>query len=589
MSEWRSYVQPPRQGTAHINNQLPCQDAAAVRSTDYSTVLVLADGLGELEKSELASKAVTEAVADFLMQYTCRRNDKEELKIRVLQIAQDALTRQAEAAGIETSEIDCTLMFCIIEYSDKWIYTGQIGDGAICLVSQKSAFVVPALDGPKATSNMTKTLMSSDALEFFQLNKYKTGNVKGVVLCSDGLENEIYSKANGWKKTIEWYANLISSSDDETCRTEIENRWNQLTSDEKYGFSDDMSLAAAFEKNTKFTLPDEVNWLCACGHRNRLESTRCEQCGSDILDVYHGISFKKTKAGNKKNYFKSLNNHPETELKVLSRYSLIPLAKELTSGMIQEASGSNMVSPSEANDPRSVSAEENHTKQAEDDHLHVMKTQPSAQNETVQQPGAAITQSVVYPRAEPHPSAPAPAGSVEPSGVKPVPQKNSERENPFSDRLRNLKSVIMVLVVSVAYSLGVLTAHMLNQKTRSTMTQEAQQLQAELTALQEENEKLTRTNQENAEIISGQKEELKAIDNLPGGYEISVIDSSVYIGETDEDIPDGIGTVFGDDSILTGQYEAGKKNGVFIEQFKDGTVNEYIYENDEPVKHSEHD
>ena len=74
----------------------------------------------------------------------------------------------------------------------------------------------------------------------------------------------------------------------------------------------------------KIELPEDATWRCACGNRNRIESTRCESCSKDFLKVYKGINFKQT-YGSKLAFFKYINEHPEEELHALEKYCEYPL------------------------------------------------------------------------------------------------------------------------------------------------------------------------------------------------------------------------------------------------------------------------
>lgn len=330
MIQWCVHVQPPRQGISHKKRgNSPCQDMSAVKENDDVIVAVLSDGLGQLEYSKMAAAALTESLSTYLLkeykQFEKEQFRREWLKNAILAEGKRAIQGYSNSLNISISKMDCTLLFVILFKDASQFICGQLGDGAICVVNSHQGFLTLSLDDKfKATSNLTKTVLSKDALTYFNLKIYPAKDIKGFFLTTDGLENEIYSKAGKVKKKVEWYFNLISNNGFSLCASKISNRWDELTSDEKYGFTDDMSLIAIVQQNTKIELPEDATWRCACGNRNRMESTRCENCGKDFLKVYKGINFKQAH-GSKLAYFTYLNAHPEEELHALEKHCEYPL------------------------------------------------------------------------------------------------------------------------------------------------------------------------------------------------------------------------------------------------------------------------
>lgn len=83
-----------------------------------------------------------------------------------------------------------------------------------------------------------------------------------------------------------------------------------------------MSLVAIVKPNIKIELPNDATWLCACMHRNCLESSRCENCGTDFLKIYKGFNFKEL--GGKMNFFTNLNQSPEEEINIVVNKNSYP-------------------------------------------------------------------------------------------------------------------------------------------------------------------------------------------------------------------------------------------------------------------------
>lgn len=340
MTPWQVHVQPPRQGSSHAKSGVPCQDAAWTEKTEFAVTAALCDGLGSLEYSQIAARAaacaaarlVSSRISEILAERGClflREQELEALRRDVLAGTREAVAEEAARFGLSASEMDCTLLLACLTLDGQWVLFGQLGDGAVCAIQKNRGVLLRARENPnRATSNETATVCSPDAEKWFdlQLFPFKTAGrpLDGFLLTTDGLQNEIYSRAGNVLRRAEWYANAVSALGTDECTEAIAARWDTLASDERFGFTDDMSLIAVVRRGVVFELPEDVNWLCACGRRNRLESSRCESCGKDFLRVYKGLNFKAMPVS-KRAFFARLNEDPAEELRVLLDHSTYPL------------------------------------------------------------------------------------------------------------------------------------------------------------------------------------------------------------------------------------------------------------------------
>lgn len=340
MTPWQVHVQPPRQGSSHAKSGVPCQDAAWTEKTEFAVTAALCDGLGSLEYSQIAARAaacaaarlVSSRISEILAERGClflREQELEALRRDVLAGAREAVAEEAARSGLSASEMDCTLLLACLTLDGKRVLFGQLGDGAVCAIQKNRGVLLRARENPnRATSNETATVCSPDAEKWFglQLFQFETAGrpLDGFLLTTDGLQNEIYSRAGNVLRRAEWYANAVSALGTDKCTEAIAARWDTLASDEGFGFTDDMSLIAVVRRGVVFELPEDVNWLCACGRRNRLESSRCESCGKDFLRVYKGVNFKAMPVS-KRAFFARLNEDPAEELRVLLDHSTYPL------------------------------------------------------------------------------------------------------------------------------------------------------------------------------------------------------------------------------------------------------------------------
>lgn len=548
MNQWCLYNQPPRQGTSHKRRgNSPCQDMAVVKENDDVIVAVLSDGLGQLEYSGMAAAAITESVSTYLLNEYKQLGEgqfkEEQFKRTILAKCVNAIREYADSSNISMSKMDGTLLFVVLfKDASQFIY-GQLGDGAICVVKPHQSFQATSFDDKiKSTSNLTKTVLSRDALAYFNLQICPAVDLMGIFLTTDGLENELYSKAGKVKKQIEWYFNLISNNASSVCINKINNRWDKLTSDEKYGFTDDMSLIAIVRENTEIELPEDANWLCACGNRNRLESTRCEKCGKDFLKVYKGINFKQFHGG-KPAFFTKLNERPEEELRILQKYCEYPLEfLKQKSDTVQKNKASATNTPVHEYPIQSLDIQ---------DQGQYMDNVPPQQELNLTSPEQQIAESA---------------------------KVNNKHKFNSSGKL----NILVCLMATFVLGILVHTLFDIVIKDSSKTTADIYSLKIEYDRLLSENSMLF----ESIDVLSARIAELENKQNvsLPNDYIYYTVSSGdAYIGQLKQGVPNGMGVVYSSSTLLAGYFQNGMKDGDFYYLYDDGHSQICKYENDKLV------
>lgn len=580
--QWRGYIQSPRQGTSHKKcGNTPGQDMADVRENDKIIVAVLSDGLGQLEYSGIAAAAVTKAVSLYLLNYSYDGFKEEWLKKDILAETQRALNECSEKLNISVSQMDCTLLFVVLFKNDlKFIY-GQLGDGAICIVKHNQGLQALAFDDKfKAGSNLVKTVLSSDAYDYFSLKMCSVIGFVGFFLTTDGLENEIYSKAGRVKKKIEWYFNLISNSEPSICELEIKNRWDELTSNDKYGFTDDMSLIAIVQLNETVNLPEEANWLCACGNRNRMESTRCEKCSKDFLKVYRGINFKQT-VGSKLAFFTRINDKPNDELQILQNHCEYPLEfaiNELGKRLEDDLEKTNDI------------AEQLSAAQQSDDRYHQREELDSTQIKQVKshaQRGSVISHENQVQHQNAYPKQFDKQKRNAHKFYNACEEHAQKKKGGHKNYLFDCFCLLLVFIIGfVVYSLFILI------NDNSKIVAQIQSFQQTNNTLKSENNLLLNLLSEKIELLNERITELQELQtnsiNIPYGYEYYVFPSgNVYIGQLEQKLPNGIGVVYSSDILMVGNFQNGMKNGEFLFLYPDGHSEVRAYENDKYIPETE--
>lgn len=549
MIQWCVYAPTPRQGISHkMRGNSPCQDMTVFKENDDVIVAVLSDGLGQLEYSQIAATAITESVSTYLInEYNQLRNEDfkgYKLKYAILAECKKAIRQCSDSLNISMLKMDGTLLFVVLFKDASQLIFGQLGDGAICVVKDNQGFRVSTADDKyKVTSNLTKTVLSRDAVAYFNLRKCSALGIAGVFLTSDGLENELYSKAGKVKKKVEWYFNLISNKPPSIWANEIKDRWDELTSDEKYGFTDDMSLIAIVQRNVKIKLPEDANWRCACGNRNRLESTRCESCGKDFLKVYKGINFKQAR-GSKQAFFAYINENPEEELNIMQKYSEYPLEFHKQRGDEVQRGGL----------PKDEIS------------LPDLSTQPiDIRNQSLDTNNVQQKQQIK------------PVHQVQQT-AEPVKTYNRHRgRNNIGNKLNILACLL------IGFILGILVHTILDRviSDNSKYATMISNFQKENDGLQLEKSILSeRIGILNARIAELEDSQSKKV-NIPDDYDYYTLSNGdVYIGRLSQGLPNGIGVVYSSGMLLAGRFQEGKKNGEFYVLYDDGNFIMRKYEKD---------
>ena len=302
-----------RTGLRHLDRDQPCQDyILAVRTHGRGTDLFIdCDGISSCENAEAGSKIVAHTVGDYFTRKAADQAFVKDLlsspERMIKQIASE-LEACNKTALKDIPKADTTLTFVWL-ISENYALAGCLGDSAVCIFSDKSATVMTQI---RDYGGATESARVSRAEQMdIRLIDLKEEQVKGFLLTSDGLEGLLYTKGKRTRAMhlCEDFVNTLFE-DDGHCQIE---RYLDRACAEG-GYDDDISLIiAAFEP---ITVAEDPTWLCACGSRNSLFSTRCEQCGKDYLSLYR----KSDMSGYPSvwEYFLYLNAHPDEESAVIA-------------------------------------------------------------------------------------------------------------------------------------------------------------------------------------------------------------------------------------------------------------------------------
>lgn len=309
MGEWR-YASYKRKGLSHLKEGIECQDNTFVVDTEEYLVAALADGLGSLKYSEVASDIATKSVCKAFENLNC---SVKEVSSYLLQHIVSDIQQEANSKGLPLKEMDCTLVFVCIYKKEPKVIVGRLGDSAICIFCENQAI---ALNDGNQSANGTSAILDRDAVANFTINayNYKKEKITGFILSSDGLENILYMKGStNVNKAAEEYFNTLVTSD--SPELEIGKKISRMVSVPDSPFDDDISIIVIGRNDEPISLPEDATWLCKCGCRNPLYATYCINCNCDFTILYEKVKFKEY--GGKAAFFKKINKYPEQEKRML--------------------------------------------------------------------------------------------------------------------------------------------------------------------------------------------------------------------------------------------------------------------------------
>lgn len=317
MNDWKK-ISVVKKGLSHISNGTNCQDNVAISENELFLVSALADGLGSLQYSDLASQIATRAICDFFtspefMSFDDSAGLLPHLGGQIVSYVQNSIIASANEAGISISEMDCTLAFVCIAKKSKQALIGLLGDSAICILGKRKSIVIN--DGNKS-ANGTYAVLDKDADKHLRIQSVELdkSEILGFILTSDGLENELYIKGSTRiSKVAASYFNTLTSP--EEAESAIAERIDKITSAPNSPFDDDISIVILSRAQSNVELPSDPTWLCSCGERNPLQNTYCQACHQDFTVLYQKIRFKDY--GGKAAFFEKINANPDEERAIL--------------------------------------------------------------------------------------------------------------------------------------------------------------------------------------------------------------------------------------------------------------------------------
>ncbi|WP_448563823.1 PP2C family serine/threonine-protein phosphatase [Trichothermofontia sp.] len=239
-------------GTRHQDQQLPCQDAAAVLVLGEVAIGAVADGAGSATLADVGAKVAVAGALQYLRRtemWLQRRQlswstlpefPSVELLHRLLgkaaRQALQTLVRQAQAHDCVLEDLACTLLMFLA--TPHWLAAMQIGDGFIVVRSPGQPYHLLFQPDKGEFANQTSFLTSPGAIAAMQVRLW-TDTPLFICAATDGVER-VAIRFQDWTAFPPFFQPLEAYLE-ETQSPEPEDRYlmDFLTSDRLNARTDD--------------------------------------------------------------------------------------------------------------------------------------------------------------------------------------------------------------------------------------------------------------------------------------------------------------------------------------------------------------
>ena len=161
------------------------QDAFGIAEYSGYLLMVVADGLGSAETSEIGSQVAVKAVKKAVAEWRKLKNEKNEILIQLIHFYWNLYINDLDC---DKQKCSTTCLFSYINKCDNKIIIGQLGDGLILYESGKNKYITPKSDD----FNYTKSLGTSKKLNDWNLysSDIDLSSFK-CFLATDGISEDI--------------------------------------------------------------------------------------------------------------------------------------------------------------------------------------------------------------------------------------------------------------------------------------------------------------------------------------------------------------------------------------------------------------
>jgi serine/threonine protein phosphatase PrpC len=213
-------------GPGHITTCKPNQDAWLGFHHTWGEGIVVSDGLGSKQYSDLGSHSACLAVA----QAVCASSNSQIEKSALCEKVKDKWL--SLISPLEPKDCAATCLFAY-RTNERTITLGMLGDGLVAVVKNDGS--VESLTDAKAEgfSNITVALSAKKKASNWQIMSVPEDECQSIILCTDGVSEDLSDTDGFVKEFCSAHRNLASVSAARNVRKMLENWPTPKHSDDK--------------------------------------------------------------------------------------------------------------------------------------------------------------------------------------------------------------------------------------------------------------------------------------------------------------------------------------------------------------------
>lgn len=189
-------------GEKHIKLRKPNQDAMLIKYTKYGTIVVVADGVGSLDKSHYASKTIVRATAKSFAMFEKGLIGRKEITKTINQLYSKRVRKNYR------SRAATTCIFVVLSHA-YGMFAGQVGDG-ICFINLNDDIVIlkKKVDGFLNTADAISPLDDTVRWTTKHFDISSDDTIK-VMIATDGVSETIIPGME--KECMDYYLSEVST------------------------------------------------------------------------------------------------------------------------------------------------------------------------------------------------------------------------------------------------------------------------------------------------------------------------------------------------------------------------------------------
>ncbi len=172
-------------GPGHKNSNVPNQDFFIEKHTKIFDCVVVADGMGSRKNSQVAAKTICKSVIK-ATESLIKQNNKFSIKKLITEIKKIFYN----SLSYKKFKEDKTTCLIALHIYNK-IFLCMLGDGLIAVVLNNNKIKKIVEDKSKSFSNITKTISKTMTLADWEILSVSDKKCKSILLCTDGISDDI--------------------------------------------------------------------------------------------------------------------------------------------------------------------------------------------------------------------------------------------------------------------------------------------------------------------------------------------------------------------------------------------------------------